>query len=149
MFEFKDMPETDGYRINKEGVVLDPDGRKLPTYLNGDGYVGVSIKKHKDVTAKTYGVHRLVLLTFDPPPESETSLTVNHIDRDKRNNDYENLEWLTARENNIHAFIVKVRVSKICSILYRRICPLAVPERSWFTEKKTDALKSLKVQLHL
>src|SRR5690606_6976851 len=55
------------------------------------GYVVVSLK------SKYYYVHRLVLLTFDPP--KDLSLTVDHIDSQKDRNMLENLQWLTKSEN--------------------------------------------------
>ena len=44
-------------------------------------------------------VHRLVMLTFDPRPDSD-DLDVNHKDFDRSHNDFDNLEWMTQLENN-------------------------------------------------
>jgi hypothetical protein len=47
-------------------------------------------------------VHNLVLYAFvGPRPES---FQTNHIDGNKTNNVLENLEWVTRRENILHAF---------------------------------------------
>lgn len=46
-------------------------------------------------------VHRLVATYFCPNPEGKA--TVNHIDGDKSNNHYTNLEWMTHGENQLHA----------------------------------------------
>lgn len=50
--------------------------------------------------------HRLLCLVFKPVPTdcAFKSLTVNHIDAQKSNNDLSNLEWSTYSENNKHAW---------------------------------------------
>ena len=55
------------------------------------------INKQKQVHA----VHRLVATAFIPNPDSKPC--VNHKDLDKKNNRVDNLEWVTYRENSLHA----------------------------------------------
>lgn len=68
----------------------------------------VVINKYYSVYAKSPGkknkqlrVHRIVAQVFVPNPDDKPH--VNHIDCNKFNNHYTNLEWVTPAENNIHA----------------------------------------------
>lgn len=51
---------------------------------------------------KKFKVHRIVLSSF---VKEEKNLVCNHKDKNKQNNNLENLEWVTILENNIHKFL--------------------------------------------
>ena len=63
---------------------------------NGQGYLVVKLSKNRE--GKRFKVHRLVAQTFIPNPFGKPQ--VNHKDENKTNNNVENLEWVTAKENN-------------------------------------------------
>lgn len=64
---------------------------------NNRGYCYVNLKAINGKW-KHELVHRLVALHFVDNPEGKTE--VDHIDRDKTNNNAENLRWATRSENN-------------------------------------------------
>ena len=70
------------------------------------GYKNVSIIQYdldmKPIKRYMRQVHRLVLETFNPVCNME-NLQVNHIDGNKSNNKLSNLEWVTPKENTVHA----------------------------------------------
>lgn len=82
---------------NKYGNIKNKKLLKLQ--INGPGYPYIIL--HKDKQLKMVRIHRLVAEYFVPNPENKP--VVNHIDANKTNNYYENLEWVTDQENRDHA----------------------------------------------
>jgi len=66
------------------------------------GYYFVSFSMGSRSKKKTFRVHKGLAETFIPNPDDKPQ--VNHIDGNKLNNSLDNLEWVTNRENIIHAF---------------------------------------------
>ena len=69
----------------------------LVPVLTSNGYLKVSLN---NVTRKTFNIHRLVAEAFIPNPDNKPQ--VNHIDENKLNNSVDNLEWMSAKDNNNH-----------------------------------------------
>lgn len=89
------------YTINEEGVVVNTEtGKVLRTDLTSSGYRRVTL--HQDGKVKRVTIHRLVAMHFVSNPEGKPM--VNHLDGNKLNNHYLNLEWVTCKENTHHAF---------------------------------------------
>ena len=78
------------------GRILTP--AKWMSYGSGpkNGYLVMN------VGASHIGIHRIICSIFKPQTGSE-NLEVNHIDNNKHNNRFENLEWITRSENVRHA----------------------------------------------
>ncbi len=71
---------------------------RKPQIMSKGYYQLALLKNGKD---KRFLIHRLVAYAFIPNPENKTE--VNHINGVKTDNNVENLEWVTSRENSIHA----------------------------------------------
>lgn len=98
----KEIEFAPGFTVNQTGMVIGPDGKKRPVYKNGDGYLGVSVRT-KDGQWVTFGIHRIVALSFVKNHKPLIRTQVNHFDMDKENNHASNLDWVTDKENQMHA----------------------------------------------
>lgn len=100
---------VEGYEICSNGDVYSYKSgvpKKLNPYKNTKGYLLVDL----GVKRRAIKVHRLVALAFIPNFNNYPQ--VNHIDGDKRNNNYKNLEWVNNSMNQIHAFKLGLNKSK-------------------------------------
>lgn len=86
------------YAVSDEGEVI--SFHKLKPRENNCGYLCVVLCKenHKP---KQHFIHRLVASAFLSSDDKQ--MQVNHKDKDRHNNNVENLEWCTPKENNLHA----------------------------------------------
>lgn len=99
--EFKRIPVRDftRYYIGRAGAVYDSVTYRFTHYgMSDNGYPRVRLTK-PDGTVETISVNRLVYLAWVGPIDPGTE--VDHIDANKTNNDYTNLQLLTHRENII------------------------------------------------
>lgn len=92
-FYFKDAPHL-LYWATSDGKVFNHSGYEMKQFDSGAGYAMVKIGGVK-IT-----VHRLIGLLF--LRNDEGKLTVDHIDRNKRNNHISNLRWATYSEQAIN-----------------------------------------------
>lgn len=97
---FKKIEGFEGYYISTWGrVYSEKVNGFLKPFTTGKGYLKVDLHKNGKRTHKK--VHRLVAEAFIPNPLGKPQ--VNHIDGNKKNNSYTNLEWCTNQENQLHA----------------------------------------------
>jgi len=88
----------DLYEISSDGKIYNIKRKKYLKNVLADRYEIVLL--YKNNKRKRYYVHRLVADAFCEKQEGKDY--VNHKDLDRSNNDYSNLEWVTAKENRIH-----------------------------------------------
>jgi hypothetical protein len=110
MEEWREIQDFPYYRVSNLGNIKNIVTNKVLKNNNKCGYLNISL--NSNIKKKScFKVHRLVALAFIPNPENKSD--VNHKDKNKANNNLENLEWMTRKENNIHRFIgVKITTNK-------------------------------------
>lgn len=111
---WKDIPGYEGwYQVSNMGRVRSVDrvieqvsshggmiirhvkGHAITPTDNGNGYKIVGLRKNQD--RKNFYVHRLVANAFIANADKKP--VINHLDYDKSNNSFLNLEWTTQLEN--------------------------------------------------
>lgn len=89
------------YFVTEDGDVY-RNGRKRALYLSNRGYNIIDIWQYNQRTK--WNVHRIVAELYVDNPDLKCC--VNHIDGNKLNNHYTNLEWVTFQENSQHVINV-------------------------------------------
>lgn len=89
------------YEVSNLGRVRHAKYKRLLSSFKSKGYMRIGLMTN-DRGQQKFPVHRLVAIAF-VEGYSEERHFVNHIDGNKFNNTPENLEWVTASENTIHA----------------------------------------------
>lgn len=94
------------YMVSTNGDVLDlKTNMFIPHYVNNSGYETVSLKTERPFISQNrntcYTVRKAVsrITAYEHCPNPDLSKQVDHIDEDKHNNYYTNLEWVTKSEN--------------------------------------------------
>lgn len=100
---FKICPSYPNYEVNKSGSVRRISSGKIMTQrLHGISKYFAIRTCHNNVPKNTY-VHKMVADAWVPNDDLTNKTQVNHIDGDKHNNFYSNLEWCTPSQNQQHA----------------------------------------------
>lgn len=98
--EWKVIEKATNYEISNCGQVRNKNTNKILKPTLNSGYLAISLRINNKTT--TAFAHRLVATTFVVCPDE--TYVVNHKDGNKKNNNEENLEWVSLSENGKHAF---------------------------------------------
>lgn len=108
--EWRDCSEFPGYQVSNTGLVKSLKrghvGRIRYQATDYHGYKRI-VMAGIDIKRKNVSVHRLVAREFVDNPHNNQ--VVNHIDGNKSNNLYSNLEWCTPGQNQSHAYRIGLR----------------------------------------
>ena len=99
--EWKKLDDYSNHRIYPDGrVYSEICNRFLKPCVNGQGYLTCCLTNDTNKKQKSICVHRLVALLHVPNPDNKEQ--VDHIDRDRLNNNVSNLRWVSNSENSIN-----------------------------------------------
>lgn len=109
MVEYKEINGYEGlYWISNTGIIKSIRKNELKYFIDGknkSGYKNVQLSKFGIV--KHYHIHSLVAKHFIG--ERPDGYIINHIDGNKLNNNYKNLEYITQSENIYHAIRIGLK----------------------------------------
>jgi hypothetical protein len=97
MEEWRDVVDYPGYKVSSFGNVIGKFGRQLKPWDNCRGYHSVWICNERGKRKIT--VHKIVAMTFLPNPENKP--TIDHLNRNRKDNRVENLNWATHSEQRL------------------------------------------------
>ena len=102
MSKTKIINDFTDYEVSEDGKIFSLKNnlrKELKHQMSNAGYFFIGLCKNGKVKNKF--IHRLVAQAFIENPLNKEQ--VNHIDGNKLNNHFSNLEWVTPSENIIHA----------------------------------------------
>ncbi len=119
--EFKKLKGTfqgvkldfENYILSNYGTVINIDRSRIKKLSHDRGYWNINLNKNNKIF--TYSLHVLVALLF-VPGKTIIKNQVNHIDEDKNNYNYKNLEWMSQSENIKHSIYKQCKAVKQINI---------------------------------
>jgi len=128
MLEWKNI-QWYNYKVSNTWLVKNNKTWKILNWFMNFWYHNVDL--YNKWIKKKFRIHRLVAIAFID--NKNKKLEVNHIDWIRNNNNVENLEWVTSKENSIHA----------CSVLWYKPYLVNNPIHKWKFWKDNHLSKSI------
>lgn len=99
---YKNKYDLSKYGVSKGGNVINIEKNYLMAKkIKKNGYEVVGLT-YEDKTIN-FRIHILVANIYIPNDDPINKIQVNHIDKNRSNNYYKNLEWVTVQQNGAHA----------------------------------------------
>ena len=94
---------NESYEVSDDGYVMNKKtGKIIPGNDNGKGYLRMMVY----LSCKNICIHQMIAARFCPKIDVE-GLTVDHIDRNKLNNNASNLRWVSRGVQNRNVSVSK------------------------------------------
>ncbi len=88
------------YYINSNNEIKNTNNKVLTTVVNSDGYVSITLVDQNTNYPKCIKLHRLICAIYKNF-DLDSKLQIDHIDKNRGNNNIDNLDIVTCKENNI------------------------------------------------
>jgi len=100
--DFVPLPQPyEKYSINEQGEVINNHTkRKLSMWINQSGYKYYTLRNQEIKKKRNLSIHRLLGRVFINNPNDYPC--IDHIDRNRKNNDLSNLRWVSYQMNSIN-----------------------------------------------
>lgn len=135
---FYEIPTFENYCVNKQGDVISMKNgleKKLNGSFNNKGYKNYRLTN--DFGTKTITIARILLMTFDRMPEINE--VCDHIDRNNKNDNLNNLRWITQSANNSNR---NSHTKKYTGVYYKKAILKDGSEKTYYQAKMTINGKS-------
>ena len=107
--DIKGLEIFTNYSVTSDGQVFNTKtGKRIQTKKD---YLQVTLSKGK--INKTIYIHQLVARAFIGEPPTPDRYCIDHIDRDRYNNNVENLRYVTHKENSSNTSFIKHNNKKV------------------------------------